>query len=86
LFALEQYEEAIQALNELPHQSYRSRLYHCAVLAAQGRETEAKKVMKQALAINPEISASAFIQKESWRDHAKRQRIRRDLINAGLPK
>jgi adenylate cyclase len=85
LFASGELELAIQALNELPFQSYRSRLYKCAALMALERVEEAKLAMQQALAINPELSAIAFMRKESWRNAALRIDIRNDLVEAGMP-
>ena len=86
LFESGQHEQAIQALNELPNQTYRSRLYKCAALMALGRVSDAKFAMQQVLAINPELTATGFMRSETWRDPAKRNRIRNDLVEAGLPK
>lgn len=85
LFALGRHEEAMRALDEIPHKSYRSRLYKCAALMESGRAAEAEAVMREALAINPELTAMAFMRKETWRDLAKRNRIRNDLVEVGLP-
>jgi hypothetical protein len=63
-----------------------SRLYKCAALMALERVEEAKLAMQQALAINPELSAIAFMRKESWRNAALRIDIRNDLVEAGMPK
>jgi adenylate cyclase len=86
LFGSNRYPEAISALNELPFQSYRSRLYQCAALMAMGNVEAAKRAMQQALATNTELTASWFMRKECWRDLDKRNRIKASLIQAGLPR
>lgn len=85
-FCAGHHELAVQALNELPAQTSRSRLYHCATLIALGRQQEAEIVMQKALAINRELTAANFISKETWRDPLVRHKLRKDLIAAGLPK
>ncbi len=86
LFGGEKYEEAITALKELPFQTYRSRVYQCAALAALGRTDEANQAMRQALAINPELSSMSFMRKETWRDLKKRKGIVDALVDAGMPR
>ena len=86
LFGAWEYEKALVALNELPFQTYRSRLYQCATLMAEGRPDDAKIAMQQALAINGELSATGFMRKECWRDLERRKQIRSSLIEAGLPR
>ena len=86
LFGSDKYEEAISALNELPFQSYRSRLYQCAALMAMDKVEDAKRAMQQALATNKELTAAWFMRKECWRDLEKRNQIKTALIEAGLPR
>jgi adenylate cyclase len=86
LFGAGKYQEAIDALNELPFQSYRSRLYQCAALMALGRAEDAKRALQQALATNKELTATGFMRKECWRDLDKRDQIKASLIEAGLPR
>lgn len=86
LFGSDKYQEAISALNELPFQSYRSRLYQCAALMAMGEVEDSKRAMKQALATNKELTATWFMRKECWRELDKRNRIKASLIEAGLPR
>jgi adenylate cyclase len=85
-FCAGQFEQAVQALTELPSQTSRSRLYHCAALIALGRPADAKVVMQKALAVNKDLTAAEFFSKETWRDMAFRRKLRHDLIAAGLPK
>ncbi|MAZ03021.1 MAG: adenylate cyclase [Sneathiella sp.] len=85
-FSAERYDLAVQAFNALPAQTSRSRLYLCCALVALGRQAEAEVVMHKALAVNKELTATKFIGKETWRDKAVRHQLRRNLIDAGLPK
>lgn len=86
LFGAGKFQEAIGALNDMPYQSYRSRLYQCAALMALGQIEDAKKAMQQALATNTEVTATWFMRKECWRDMDKRNQIKASLIEAGLPR
>ena len=86
LFGADRYQDAIEALNELPFQSYRSRLYQCAALMALGRADDARRAMQQALATNKELTATWFMLKECWRDLDYRAQIKTSLIAAGLPR
>ncbi|MGI9481139.1 MAG: adenylate/guanylate cyclase domain-containing protein [Hyphomicrobiales bacterium] len=86
LFGKGDLEEALVALNELPFQTYRSRLYQCATLVELGRTAEAKVAMQQALAINSELTAMGFMRKECWRDLSRRNRIKSSLVKMGLPR
>lgn len=85
-FGAGKFQEAIVALNELPFQPYRSRLYQCAALMALGKTEDAKRAMQQALATNEELTAVWFMKKECWRDLDKRNEIKAALIEAGLPR
>ena len=86
LFGAGKYQEAISALNELPFQSYRSRLYHCAALMAMSKSEDARRAMQLALVTNNELTATWFMRKECWRDLDKRDQIKSSLIEAGLPR
>ena len=85
-FSAGRFDQAVQALTELPSQTSRSRLYSCAALIELGRQDEAEIVMQKALAVNKELTAAEFIKKECWRDPLIRHKLRKDLIAAGLPK
>jgi tetratricopeptide (TPR) repeat protein len=84
-YALERYEEALQALGKLVFQTFRSRLYRAASLMALGRLAEAEKLVKEAIASKPNLTASGFMMKERYRDRGVRQLLRRRLREAGLP-
>jgi adenylate cyclase len=85
LYAMGRYEEAIKVLGELVFQTYRSRLYRAASLVALDQSDEARRLIKEALAGNPGISVSGVLQKERYRDVAKRQELGQRLAQAGLP-
>ena len=85
-YALGDFEKSLAALGELPFQSSRSRLYQCAALMALGREDEAKAALRQAIAVNRELTASYLMRKELWREPATRQKIFNSLVTAGLPR
>jgi adenylate cyclase len=85
-FALGGFEESLAALSKLPFQSSRSRVYQCAALMALGRKDDAKTAIRQAMAINRELTATYLMRKELWRDPAKRKQIMDCLVEAGLPR
>ena len=85
-FSAGRFDQAVQALTELPSQTSRSRLYSCAALIELGRQEEAEVVMQKALAVNKELTAAQFIKKECWREPVIRHKLRKGLIAAGLPK
>jgi tetratricopeptide (TPR) repeat protein len=85
LYALERYQEALDALAKLVFQTYRSRLYRAAALVALDRSVEASRLVSEAIAGNPGLTASKFMSKELYRDQEKRRELRRRLLVAGLP-
>jgi adenylate cyclase len=85
-FALGDFEKSLAALSELPFQSSRSRTYQCAALMALGRKDDARIAIKQALAVNRELTANYLMRKELWRDSKVRKQIFDSLIEAGLPR
>jgi tetratricopeptide (TPR) repeat protein len=85
LYALERYQEALDALAKLVFQTYRSRLYRAAALVALDRSVEARRLVREAIAGNPGLTASKFMFKECYRDQEKRRELRRRLVDAGLP-
>jgi adenylate cyclase len=85
-YAKGNFELAVTAFMELSRRTARSQLYLCAALMALDRKPEAEAAMKKALVINPDLTSDSFVSKETWRDHEKKLKLRRDLIAAGLPK
>jgi adenylate cyclase len=85
LYALERYQEALEAFGKLVFQTYRSRLYRAAALVALDRSDEARTLVEQAIAGNPGLTTPKFMTKESYRDLKKRQALQERLEQAGLP-
>jgi adenylate cyclase len=85
LYALDRYEAALEAHGKLPLQTHRSRLYGAAALIALNRPDEARKLVKEAIASKPGLTASGFMFNERYRDLQKRRELRRRLEEAGLP-
>jgi adenylate cyclase len=85
LYALERYQEALEAFGRLVFQTYRSRLYRAAALIALDRRDEARTLVEQAIAGNPALTTPKFMTKESYRDLKKRQTLQERLEQAGLP-
>jgi len=79
------YQEALDALAKLVFQTYRSRLYRAAALVALNRAAEARRLVREAMAGNPGLTASSFMFKERYRDLEKRRELQRRLVDAGLP-
>lgn len=85
LYALGRYQEALEALERLVFQTYRSRLYRAAALVALGRPGEALKLTKEAVAGNPGVTMRRFVENEKYRDQAMQRVLRERLEMAGLP-
>src|SRR5271157_3236415 len=86
LYALERYQEALEAFGRLVFQTYRSRLYGAAALIALDRSDEARKLAEEAIAGNPGVTITSFMTKEWYRDLEKRNVLQERLEKAGLPK
>ena len=84
LYALERYQEALEAFGRLVFQTNRSRLYGAAALIGLDRPDEARKLVEEAQAGKPGVTAANFISKECYRDLEKRQTLRGRLGKAGL--
>lgn len=86
LYALERYQEALEAFDKLIFQTYRSRLYGAAALMALNRPVEGRRLVNEAMAGNPDLTTSRFMFTERYRDPEKRSALRRRLEGAGLRK
>ena len=84
-YALGRYEEALEALDRLVFQTFRSRLYRAAALIALDRPGEAGRLVREALASKPNLTVSRFLFQERYRDPLLRQQLRHRLEDAGLP-
>jgi TolB-like protein/class 3 adenylate cyclase len=85
LYALERYPEVLEALGTLVFQTYRSRLYRAAALIALDRLDEARKLTREVIAGNPDLTTAKFMLKEQYRDLEKRRTLQERLEKAGLP-
>ena len=84
-YSLDRHEEALEALGRLVFQTFRSRLYRAASLIALDRPEDAGKLVKEAMASRPNLTASSFMFMERYRNQSLRQQLRRRLRDAGLP-
>ena len=85
LYALGRFAEAIDSLDKLAFQTYRSRLYRAASLVALKRPDEAKQVVREALGGKPNLSIAGFSQRENFRDPDKSRQLELRLGEAGVP-
>lgn len=85
LYSLGRYAEAIESFGKLTFQTNRSRLYRAAALIALDRADEAGRMVREALAGKPDLTASDFTSREYYRDREKARELGRMLIEAGLP-
>ena len=85
LYALERYQEALEAFAGLVFQTYRSRLYRAAALIALERPDEARRLVGEAIVGNAPLTTATFMTKEWYRDLEKRQALQARLEKAGLP-
>ena len=81
---LGRFAEAIESFGKLPFQTNRSRLYRAASLVALDRVEEARRLIREAVASKPELTATDFISREYYRDRVKAQELGRLLKEAGL--
>jgi class 3 adenylate cyclase/TolB-like protein/Flp pilus assembly protein TadD len=86
LYALERYQEALEALGKLVFQTYQSRLYRAAALVALDRPDEGRLLVREVIAGNPDLTTSGFMFWQRYRDPEKRMTLRRRLEKVGLPK
>jgi adenylate cyclase len=85
LYALDRFEDAINAFSGLVFQTVRSRLYRAAALIALGRKEDAGKLVREAMAGNAAPSIGSFLREERYRDPQRRQILSQRLIEAGMP-
>ena len=86
LYALERYQDALEAFDCLAFQTCRLRLFRAASLMALGHPDEGRKLVREAIAGNPNLTTTGFLLTEHYRDSEKRQELRQRLEMAGLPK
>jgi TolB-like protein len=86
LYALERFEEAIEAGRALPFQTRRSRLYRAASRVALGDLDRARQIVAEAMAVTPDLTADYIQQYEFYRDRAVKRLLIDRLAEAGLPR
>ncbi len=85
LYALDRFEEAIEASRGLPFQTRRSRIYRAASRVALGDIERARKLVAEALASAPELTTEYVSQQETYRDPEVTRTLIERLTAAGLP-
>jgi TolB-like protein/tetratricopeptide (TPR) repeat protein len=86
LYALERFEEAIEAGRALPFQTRRSRLYRAASRVALGDLDRARQIVAEALAATPDLTTDYIQQYEFYRHRAVKRMLIDRLVEAGLPR
>jgi tetratricopeptide (TPR) repeat protein len=85
LFNLGRYREAISALNALAYQTFRARCYAAAAAMALGEPERARQALAEALSISPDLTVAKLMRTEYYRLAEDTDRVRKLLIEAGLP-
>jgi tetratricopeptide (TPR) repeat protein len=85
LYALGNFEEAIEIGRGLPFQTQRSRLYHAASHVALGNLDQARHIVEEALALIPGLTTD-FIDLEYYRDRTVKRLLIERASKAGLPR
>lgn len=85
LFNLARYEDAMSAFNGLAFQTFRSRTYFAACAMALGDQERAHRAVAEAVSISPELTLSRFLDWEGYRYPDDAARLRKFLVQAGLP-
>lgn len=85
LFSMGRYKEAIAALNSLAFQTVRSRSYAAASAMATGDREGARSAVAEAIGISPDLTASKVVGADPYRYPDDANRLRKLLVEAGLP-
>jgi TolB-like protein/class 3 adenylate cyclase/Flp pilus assembly protein TadD len=84
LYSLDRFQEALDAFSGLMFQTCRSRLYQAAALIAVGKNEDARKLIREAMAGNATLRLSGFMYHECYRQPDRRQLLCDRLRDAGL--
>lgn len=84
-FGLGKYKGAIAALNSLAFQTVRSRSYAAASAMAAGDREHARSAVVEAIGISPDLTASKVVGADPYRYPDDANRLRKLLVEAGLP-
>ncbi len=79
--AIEVYEAARDANPEI----LGNQIYLTAVLSRSGRQDDAEWQATEALMLNPDFSVERWTRTQAYKDPAELDRLREDLLRAGLP-
>jgi len=85
LFNLGRYDEALTAFDRLAFQTIRSRSYAAACAMAANDGARARKSVAEARALSPGLTVTRLLGTETYRVAEDTERLRRLLIEAGLP-
>jgi TolB-like protein len=85
LYSLDRHDDALAAARSLPFQTRRSRLYRAASRMALGDPDRARRIVAEAVAENPGLTADYVVANEHYRDPAVMQTLLDRLRDAGLP-
>jgi len=86
LYSMDRFEEAAAAARALPFQTRHSRLYRAASRVALGQVDRARRIVAEALASTPELTANYIEQFELYYDTAVKRLLIDRLAEAGLPR
>jgi len=84
-YASERWLDAVAAARSLPFQTRRSRLYSAACLAAIGKESEARRLIEEALAENPGLATDFVEANENFMASSVLNTLLDRLRSLGLP-
>ncbi len=85
LYSADRYAEAADAALGLTFQTRRSRLYRAAALVALGDMDTARRAVREALAVAPDLTTAFIDDQEHYLDDAVTQTMTERLAAAGLP-
>ena len=85
LFNLGRYKEAMSAFDGLAFQTIRSRGYTAASAMAMGDDARARSAIAEAVSLAPDLTISKLLRSETYRVSADADRLRKLLIEIGLP-
>ena len=86
LYTLDRFEEAMDAARGLTFQTRRSSLYRAACRIAQGEPERARRIVAEARASAPGLSAQYIREIEHYQDKAVKKLLIDRLVEAGLPR
>ncbi len=82
---LERAIEAYEAARDANPEHLGNQIYLTAVLSRSGRQDDAEWQAMEVLTLNPVFSVERWTITQAYKDPAERDRLREDLLRAGLP-